>query len=90
MTLVQVGTQEKVALLKLIQVKNEHERDSSLQSRVLWTILVLFSTAIGAVAVVVCGFVLFIQISKRRCADKDNVIEMSQKFIGGLPGRSLP
>lgn len=90
MTLVQVGTQEKVALLKLIQVKKEHERDSSLHSRVLWTILVLFSTAIGAVAVVVCGFVLFIKISKRRCADKDNVIEMSQKFIGGLPGRSLP
>jgi hypothetical protein len=55
---------------------------------------VSFSTTIGAIAVVLCGFVLFSKISKRQCnrqhVDKDIVIEMSQKFIGGLLGRSLP
>lgn len=86
MTLVQVGTLQKVVLLKLIQLNNEPHHDTSLRLRVFWIILLLIVTAIAAVVVALC-----IYISRWRCnsqsTDKDIVIEMSEKFIGSLPSR---
>ena len=74
MTLVQVGTLQKVVLLKLIQLNNEPHHDTSLRLRVFWIILLLIVTAIAAVVVALC-----IYISRWRCnsqsTDKDIVID---------------